>query len=276
MGDYTQPRSKPTPDSASARATSAYPIDYELRERALPLLRFLFDTYWRVAVRGMEHVPRRGGAILVGNHSGGIPFDAAMLGYALENRGNPASPGRIARILYDRFIDGMPAVADLYRRSGAVPARYAVADAMLARGELVVIFPEGVGGIAKLFDQRYRLQPFATSAARLSWKHRVPIIPFAFVGAEEAYPVIGRSESAGLALGAPYVPITPFFPLLGPLGVLPLPSKWTLAFGRRIYLRREQRFIRDPDFAAMTERLRRSVALLIQRELAGRSSVFFG
>ncbi|MBI5505956.1 MAG: 1-acyl-sn-glycerol-3-phosphate acyltransferase [Deltaproteobacteria bacterium] len=262
--------------SFAQAASDAYPIDRELRARAWPLLRFLFDTYWRVSVRGMEHVPRSGGAILVGNHSGGIPVDAAMLGYALENHEDPTSPRRIARILYDRFIDGMPAVADIYRRGGAVPARYAVADALLARGELVVIFPEGVGGIAKLFDQRYQLQPFATSAARLSWKHRVPIIPFAFVGAEEAYPVIGRSEAAGVAVGAPYVPITPFFPLLGPLGVLPLPSKWTLAFGRRIYLRREQRFVRDPDFGAMTERLRRSVGLLIQRELTTRRSVFFG
>jgi len=259
-----------------AATGAAFAIDHALRERARTLLRFLFESYWRVTVRGMENVPRRGGAILVGNHSGGIPVDGAMLGYALENPDDPTAPGRIGRILYDRFIDGIPALADLYRRGGAVPARFAVADALLARGELVVIFPEGVGGIAKLFEQRYQLQSFATSAARLSWKHRVPIVPFAFVGAEEAYPVIGRSESAGRAVGAPYVPITPFFPLLGPLGVLPLPSKWTLAFGRRIYLRREQRFLRDPDFGTMTERLRRSVGLLIQRELAARRSVFFG
>lgn len=273
MDDPSELRSRP---AASGAAAAAFPIDHALRARAWPVLRFFFDNYWRVAVRGMEHVPRRGGAILVGNHSGGIPVDAVMLGYALDNREDPVSPGRVARILYDRFIDGMPAVADLYRRGGAVPARYAVADALLARGELVVIFPEGVGGIAKLFDQRYQLQTFATSAARLSWKHRVPIIPFAFVGAEEAYPVIGRSEAAGRPIGAPYVPITPFFPLLGPLGALPLPSKWTLAFGRRIYLRREQRFVQNPDFEAMTERLRRSVGLLIGRELAGRRSVFFG
>ena len=245
-----------------------------MRERARSVLRFLFETYWRVSVRGMENVPRQGGAILIGNHSGGIPFDAAMLGYALDDGDN--SPRRIARVLYDRFIDGLPLLADLYRRCGAVPARYAIADELLARGEVVVIFPEGVGGIAKLFNERYQLQAFSTSAARLSWKHRVPIIPFACIGAEEAYPLIGHSQSAGLALGAPYVPITPFFPLLGPLGALPLPSKWTLAIGRRIYLRREQRFVRSQDFEAMTERLRRSVAVLIERELAARRSVFFG
>lgn len=247
-----------------------------MRERAKALLRFLFETYWRVAVRGMENVPQSGGAILVGNHSGGIPFDAAMLGYALDDEATEHSPRRVARVLYDRFIDGMPALADFYRRCGGVPARYAIADELLAAGEVVVIFPEGVGGIAKLFDDRYRLQPFSTSAARLSWKHRVPIVPFACIGAEEAYPLIGHSQSAGSAIGAPYVPITPFFPFFGPLGAIPLPSKWTLAIGRRIYLHREQRFLRSPDFEAMTQRLQRSVAVLIQRELAARRSVFFG
>lgn len=246
----------------------------ELRERLKPAARFLFERWWRVSVRGLASVPRSGPAILVGNHSGAIPVDAMMLAYALDR--DDDGPRRVARVLYDRFIDGIPALSDVYRRAGAVPARYDVADALLSRGELVVIFPEGIGGVAKLFEERYRLQRFSTSAARLAWKHRVPVIPFGIVGAEEAYPLVGRSEEGGARFGAPYMPVTPFFPLLGPIGALPLPSKWSLAFGPRIALHRENRFRGGNDFEAMTRRLRRSVQVLIDRGVAARRSVFLG
>jgi 1-acyl-sn-glycerol-3-phosphate acyltransferase len=253
-----------------------FPVDRDLREKLRPLVGFLFRRWWRVALRGIENVPEKGPAILIGNHSGAIPVDAVMVAYALDCEDHQRSPRRCARVLYDKFIEGIPVLADAYRRCGAVPARYAVADAMLARGEAIVIFPEGIGGVAKLFEDRYKLQRFSTSAARLAIKHKAPIVPFAVIGAEEAYPVVGRSEEGGHALGAPYLPITPFFPAFGPLGVLPLPTRWSLTFGRRIALHREQRFRASDDFQSMTERLRRSVAVLIERGLEERRSVFLG
>ena len=190
-----------------------FPVDVELRDRLRPAARFLFHRWWRVALRGMANVPAEGPAILIGNHSGALPLDAAMLSYALDREDDPQSPRRVARVLYDRFVDGIPAIAELYRRGGAVPARYEVADALLARGELVVIFPEGIAGVGKLFEDRYRLQRFSTSTARLAWKHRVPVVPFAVVGAEEAHPVIALSEEGGAPLGAPWLPVTPFLPM---------------------------------------------------------------
>ena len=281
----------PTPGSDAASATSdsrdrnasaddrfaadRFAIDHDIRERLRPLARFLFQRWWRVSLRGLANVPRRGPVLLVGNHSGAIPVDAMMLAYALDHE-HGDSPRRVARVLYDRFIDGIPALADLYRRTGGVPARFSTADALLRRGEVVVIFPEGVGGVAKLFDERYRLQRFSTSAARLAFAQRVPVVPFAVVGAEEAYPVIGRSEEAGARVGAPYLPITPFFPLLGPLGALPLPTKWSITFGSPIRLHREKRFLEQENYEAMTERLRRSVEVLIERGLSVRDSVFLG
>lgn len=263
-------------EAGSAERELHFPVDTGLRERLRPAVRFLFRRWWRVALRGIANVPAEGPAILIGNHSGAIPVDAIMLAYALDCDDHERSPRRCARVLYDKFIEGIPALADVYRRCGAVPARYAIADSMLARGEVVVIFPEGIGGVAKLFEERYQLQRFSTSAARLAMKHKAPIVPFAVIGAEEAYPVVGRSEEGGHAVGAPYLPITPFFPVFGPLGVLPLPTRWSLRFGRKILLHREHRYRGSDDYDAMTQRLRRSVEVLIERGLEERGSVFFG
>jgi 1-acyl-sn-glycerol-3-phosphate acyltransferase len=255
-------------------AAHDYGLDLDFRERSRPVFKFLFENYWRVEVSGVDNVPANGPVLLVGNHSGGLPFDATMVAYALETQGT----GRVARPLYDRFVENMGPVRDWYRKLGAVPARYAVADELLGRAHCVIIFPEGVRGVAKLYQERYTLRPFATSVARLAIRHRVPVVPFAVVGAEEIYPMIGRSSQLGKLLGAPYVPITPFFPFLGLAGLIPLPTKWSIAFGQRIYLHRESRFRGDGamDFAAMSERLRRTVQILLRRQVGRRSSIFLG
>jgi len=263
-------------EARQAGSEQDYGFDREFRRRSEPLFRFFFDTFWRCDTRGMENVPKEGPIILVGNHSGGLPFDAMMVAYALSSaRGGPQ---RICRPLYDRFVEGMPPVRDVYRKLGGVPASYAIADELLARGEAPMIFPEGINGVAKLYDERYAVGRFSTSAARLSCRHRVPIVPFAVIGAEETYPMIGRSKQLGRLLGAPYVPITPFFPMFGVAGMIPLPTKWTIAFGQRIYVYRESRFrgAAGTDFGAMSERLRRTVQILVSRHLSRRSSIFLG
>jgi len=272
LARVTEPRRD---EAVRAGAETDYGLDLEFRRRSEPLFRFLWESYWRCDVTGMDNVPASGPCILVGNHSGGLPLDATMVAYGLSSE---LGPGRVVRPLYDKFVEGMGPVKGLYRKLGGVPAKYAVADELLERGEVPVIFPEGVGGVAKLYDERYRVGTFSSSAARLSCRHRVPIIPFAVIGAEETYPMIGRSAQLGKLLGAPYVPITPFFPMLGLAGMIPLPTKWSIAFGKRIYLYRESRFRGESctDFDGMSDRLRRTVQILVGRHLDRRSSIFLG
>ncbi len=256
----------------NAAAGDPWGVDEAARRKALPLVRALYDHWWRVELRGLEHVPTEGAALLIGNHSGALPLDALMLATAVAGANGE---GRVLRPLYHRFMESHAPLAALLRALGGVPASFEAGRGLLARGELVALFPEGVAGTAKLFSERYRLQPFATSSARLSCMLRVPIVPFTVVGAEESYPMLGRSTTLGRRIGVPYVPITPAFPALGPLGALPLPTRWRIRFGPRIRLWRERRFRDRPDdFAAMTERLRRTVGLQLRHELARRTSVF--
>lgn len=223
---------RPVPSKRARLPRDEFGLDTEFRNRALGVSRFLYEKYWRVDARGMRNVPRRGPVILISNHSGTIPFDAIMISCALENAGYP----RPTRFLYDRFVDALPWIPDLYRKAGGVVATHENAERLLEDGALIGLFPEGVPGLAKLYSERYVLQPFSTGFVRLALRHRAPIIPVAVVGAEEIYPLMGRSAALGKLLGAPYLPVTPFFPLLGPLGMIPLPTKWSIRFGRPIVL----------------------------------------
>jgi hypothetical protein len=151
-----------------------------MHARFRPLLRFLYSSYWRVQVKGAENVPASGAALIVANHSGAIPIDAAMLSAAAEF----ALPApRLMRFLFDRFVSDMPLIGDFYRKVGSVPASYENGLSLLRQGDLVGIFPEGVAGVAKGFAHRYQLQEFRTGFVRMSLEAGVPIIPAA-VGAE--------------------------------------------------------------------------------------------
>jgi len=252
-------------------APDEFGLDPEFRARALPLFRLLYEKYWRVEARGARNVPRSGPVILVANHSGALPFDATMITCALEEARHP----RAARFLYDRFVDDLPWVPDFYRKAGGVVASRENAARLLAKGELVGLFPEGVSGLSKLYSERYVLQPFSGGCVRLALRFGAPLVPVAVVGAEEIYPLVGRLKAIGQMLGAPYLPVTPFFPLLGPLGLIPLPSKWRIRFGKPIVLdpppsdRNDGTAIR-----ALAEQVRRRVQEMVRKLLDERDSIF--
>lgn len=201
-------------------------------DRTAPLLEFLWSRYFRVKLLGIENVPDTGPALLVGNHSGGIPYDGALLLHGIH-RDHPRH--RRIRPLVANFAFRAGWMANVVARIGGVPASRENAMPLLASGQLVAVFPEGLKGVGKLYRERYRMARFGRGGfVRLAAEAGVPLIPVAIVGAEEIHPVIGKITRLAEPLGLPYIPITPTFPWLGPLGLLPVPSKWTIQIGPAI------------------------------------------
>ncbi|GLW98370.1 glycerol acyltransferase [Microtetraspora sp. NBRC 16547] len=218
------------------RLTGEYEVDEfgfdpELNDKVLlELIRPVYRHWFRVETLGLQHVPADSGALVVANHSGTLPVDALMMQVALHDEAH-----RAVRLLGADLVYQLPLLGHLSRKTGHTLACPEDADRLLRKGELVGVFPEGFKGVGKPFSQRYRLQRFGrggfvASAIRAG----VPIVPCAIVGAEEIYPKIGDLPALARLLGLPYLPITPFFPWLGPLGLVPLPSKWLIEFGEPI------------------------------------------
>ena len=261
----------PEGESLAPGAEDPFGLDAAFRRRVLPAVRFLFERYWRVDVTGARHVPPAGPALLVANHSGALPFDGVMIVTAVE-----MYCGRTVRFLYDRFVENLPPVASFYRKVGGAVATRENAVKLLDAGEVVLIFPEGVSGVAKPFADRYRLRPFGPGFARLALATNAPIVPLAVVGAEEIYPLVGRAEGVAKRFGVPYVPITPFFPLLGVLGTLPLPTKWFMNFGKAMRIPPTEAETRWQRARLEARRMRRTIQSMVMRLRARRRSVFFG
>jgi 1-acyl-sn-glycerol-3-phosphate acyltransferase len=220
------------------RAAGDYPVDdfgfdTDLSDNVLlPLLRPLYQRWFRVETIGMHHVPETGGALIVANHSGTVPLDALMLSVALHDE-HPQQ--RHLRMLGADLVFRMPVLGALARKHGGTLACNPDAERLLSDGELVGVWPEGFKGIGKPFRDRYKLQRFGRGGfVSAALRTGVPIIPCSVVGAEEIYPKIGELKPLARLLGAPYVPVTPLFPLLGPLGLIPLPSKWYIEFGEPV------------------------------------------
>jgi len=204
-------------------------FDPEFNSRLLiPAARMLYQQWFRVQMRGLEHVPATGAALLVANHSGVLPLDAIMLQAGLHDE-HPAH--RNLRLLGADLVYELPVLSYLARRAGHTRACPANAHRLLRDGELVGVFPEGFKGIGKPFSDRYQLRRFGRGGFAVSAiRARVPIVPCAIVGAEEIYPMMGNAKALARLLRLPYFPVTPLFPWLGPVGAIPLPSRWIIEF----------------------------------------------
>jgi 1-acyl-sn-glycerol-3-phosphate acyltransferase len=249
-------------------------MDEVVLRRARPLLDFLYDRYWRVELEGLEHLPEKGPCLLVANHSGLLPYDGLMLAHGIERT---HESGERPRFFVADWLMTLPFVQPYLARLGGVRACRENAERLLGAGRFVLVFPEGVKGAAKVFRERYRLKRLGRGGVlRLALESRVPLHPVGIVGAEEAHPILFKWTTPARAIGLPFLPVTPTFPLLGPLGLLPLPSKWVIRVGEPLALGHLSPESADDELliSRLTEDLRAQIQGLVDVGLAERESVW--
>jgi 1-acyl-sn-glycerol-3-phosphate acyltransferase len=209
-------------------AVDDFGFDPQWTESFLIAFKALYRDYWRVDTTGVEHVPSSGRALLVANHAGVLPWDGTMIKTAVFTE-HP-HPRHVRALVASQFM-GMPVMSWFLRRTGQAVGHPDDTRRLLERDELVLVFPEGTRGTGKGFRQRYRLRRFGRGGfVSTAIRARAPIIPISVIGSEEIYPMVGDLRPVARLFGLPYFPVTPFWPWLGPLGMIPLPSKWRIQF----------------------------------------------
>lgn len=259
-----------------SKTVDDFGFDETFSEAVLPLFEFLYALWWRVEVAGIGNVPASGPGIIVANHSGVLPWDGLMVNLAVRHE-HPAH--RHCRLLALDMFALLPFFAPFLARTGAVRANPENGERLLRRGELVGVFPEGVKGVGKPFKDRYKLARFGRGGfVRLAIRTGAPIVPCAIVGAEEVHPKIGSMDWAGRPFGLPYLPITPTFPALGPIGFVPLPSKWSIEFAEPVEVAQHGPDAADDPIlvSRLSEEVRGTIRGMLDRRLAERQSVWFG
>jgi len=248
-------------------------MDEIVLRRARPLLDLLYEHYWRIELHGIDQIPDAGPCLFVANRSGLLPYDGLMVSHAIWRMHSKLRP----RFMVADWLITLPFMQPYLARLGGVRACRENAERLIRSGDAVLVFPEGQKGAAKVFRERYRLKRFGRGGVvRVALETRVPIIPIGIVGAEEAHPILFKWGTPGRVVGLPFLPVTPTFPLLGPLGLLPLPSKWVIRIGEPISITHLA-----PDAARdellisrMNEELRSEIQVLIDTGLSDRSSVW--
>ena len=250
-------------------------FDPEFTARVQGVALWFYRNYWRVEVEGMQNVPAKGRALLAANHAGIVPYDGAMIRTAIiAEHPHP----RHARMLVVDWAFAMPFTNMLLVKTGNVLAHPDNAAALLERDELVGVFPEGVKGAAKRYRDRYRVTRFGRGGfVQVALRTGSPIIPVAVVGSEELHPVLFDLQPLARLLGLPAIPITPTLPWLGLAGLIPLPSKWFIAFGKPIDVSRfgpegadDARLVLE-----LTEEVRSWIQGTLNQLRARRRTIFF-
>jgi 1-acyl-sn-glycerol-3-phosphate acyltransferase len=249
--------------------------DEEFVDLVRPFFEFMYERWWRVEAEGVERLPAEGPAMIVANHAGVLPWDATMMDIAIsKHRSVPRHP----RFMVLDWAFRLPWVSSFMRRVGGVVASPYNAMRLLDQGHVVAVFPEGVKGAGKPYSERYRLQRFGRGGfVEIALRTGAPIVPVAVVGSEEIYPKLAESRLLARLLGAPYFPITPTFPALGVLGMVPLPSRWRIEFCPPIDLSRygpEAAEDRSTVFE-LSEQVRETIQEHVLENLVKRGSAFF-
>lgn len=232
---------------------------------------WLYHKYFRVTVSGIENIPK-GGGILVANHGGQFPIDGLLIILSVYYYGQPQ---RVVRGLVDRWVPSLPFFSTIFSRCGQMIGSPKNAESLLNQDQLLLVFPEGSRGSGKSIFEKYRLKEFGQGFIRLAMKTDSPIIPVSVVGTEECYPAIYHSDFLAKLLKLPYFPITPFFPILGPLGLLPLPCKISIKFGKPIHLEGDLDTQSQDDVLRSVDKVRKAVASQIRQDLKKRKGRLF-
>jgi 1-acyl-sn-glycerol-3-phosphate acyltransferase len=225
----------------------------------------LYRFYFRVRSEGHDRLPVEGPAVLAGNHGGLLPFDAAMAVIDVALR---TDPPRLVRAIVDRWAGSLPWVNLFYARAGQVIGTRENFAKLLQDGHLLLVFPEGIEGMRKTIAHRYRLRDFRVGFIEHALRARAPIVPVAFIGSDDQSPILFDIKPLARKLGLPVAPITPTFPWLGPLGLLPYPVAYRIVYGEPLLY--HERF--GPEGADdarlvryLANQVRRAVQLLIDR-----------
>ncbi|MCA9624779.1 MAG: acyltransferase family protein [Myxococcales bacterium] len=234
-------------------------------KHAMGLYAWLYREYFRVEAFGVEHVPP-GRALLIGNHSSQLAYDGIMVATALLLE---ADPPRAVKAMIEKFFQHQPFVNVMMARSGQLTGLPQNALRLLQEDQLVMVFPEGARGGGKTVWERYELKRFGHGFMRLALEARAPIVPFGFIGGEEACPSLVDVKPLARLLGMPYLPITPT------ILPLPLPAKCSVYFGRPLVFdgRGDEE---DAVIEGYVEEVRSSIGALIERGLSERRGIFFG
>ncbi|MGV9803359.1 lysophospholipid acyltransferase family protein [Mycobacterium sp. NPDC003449] len=258
-------------------AVDEFGFDQHLTEAIfLPLLRVFFQSWFRVEVSGIENLPDDGAALVVANHAGVLPFDGLMAQVAVHDH-HPLH--RDLRLLAADLVFDLPMVGQAARKAGHTMACTADAHRLLANGELTAVFPEGFKGLGKPFKDRYKLQRFGRGGfVSAALRAKAPIVPCSIVGSEEIYPMLADVKLLARLFGLPYFPVTPLFPLAGPVGLVPLPSKWHIRFGAPIETTGYDESAADDPMVTfeLTDQVRETIQHTLYQLLAGRRNMFFG
>jgi 1-acyl-sn-glycerol-3-phosphate acyltransferase len=249
-------------------------FDPQWTESFLSVFMVLYRDYWRVETTGVENVPATGRALLVSNHAGVLPWDGTMIKTAVfAEHSHP----RHVRALVASLFMGMPMVSWFLRRTGQTVGHPDDTRRLLESDELVLVFPEGVRGTGKSFNDRYRLRRFGRGGfIATAIRSGAPIIPVSVVGSEEIYPMVADLAPLAKFLGLPYFPITPTWPWLGPLGLIPLPSKWRIQFHAPIHVEKHPPEAADDNnlVMALADEVRDTIQQGIYDNLKLRRGVF--
>ena len=224
----------------------------------------LYTRYFRCLSYGAENIPAEGPAVLAANHSGTVPTDGMMLWVDVVRHA-----GRVPRPIADHFVPTLPVIGTFFSRGGMVGGSRGNARALLAAGELLMIFPEGTPGIGKNFSERYQLQKWRVGHTELAIRHGAPVVPVAFVGPEEQMPQLGRLDRVGRLFGLPYMPV--------PATPLPMPVRYHIHYGAPLYFKdMKPTDADDPDkLEEAADRVREAVDGLIKRGLKKRKGRLF-